>query len=388
MYPNLYYAFKDLFGVELTGLKLVNSFGFFVAIAFISAAWVLALELQRKSKQGLLTYKEEKVTLGKPASVAELITNFILGFIIGYKLIGAFIDRDIIIDTQSYILSSQGNFAAGVLIGLLFAGIKWYEKNKAKLAKPEVRTIRIWPHDRVGDIVIYAAVFGFAGAKIFHNLENLDDFARDPIGSLLSFSGLTFYGGLICATIAIWQYCKKNNMKPIHVADAIAPAMMLAYGIGRMGCQIAGDGDWGIVNTSPKPFSWLPDWAWSYTYPHNVIGDGVPIPGCEGPYCSVLPQGVYPTPLYEIVAALLLFVFLWSIRKKIKTPGVLTGIYLIVNGVERFLVELIRVNTHYKSLPFQPTQAELIAVTLVIGGVVLIIIQKRKKTVVVNKPLK
>jgi prolipoprotein diacylglyceryl transferase len=274
-----------------------------------------------------------------------------------------------------------------VLIGLLFAGIKWYEKNKAKLAKPEVRTIRIWPHDRVGDIVIYAAVFGFAGAKIFHNLENLDDFARDPIGSLLSFSGLTFYGGLICATIAIWQYCKKNNMKPIHVADAIAPAMMLAYGIGRMGCQIAGDGDWGIVNTSPKPFSWLPDWAWSYTYPHNVIGDGVPIPGCEGPYCNVLPQGVYPTPLYEIVAALLLFVFLWSIRKKIKTPGVLTGIYLIVNGVERFLVELIRVNTHYKSLPFQPTQAELIAVTLVIGGVVLIIIQKRKKTVVVNKPL-
>ena len=378
MYPNLYYAFKDLFGVEWSGLKLVNSFGFFVALAFIISAWVLALELKRKSKSGLLTYKEEKMLVGKPASISELLLNFVLGFIMGYKIIGAFIDRDALADTQTYILSSQGNVPAGILIGLLFAGLKWYEKNKVKLNKPEERTIRIWPQDRVGDMVIYAAIFGFLGAKIFHNLENLDEFAKDPWGSLISFSGLTFYGGLICATVAIWNYCRKNNMNPIHVADAFAPAMMLAYGIGRIGCQVAGDGDWGIVSNKPKPFSWLPDWAWSYTYPHNVISEGVPIPGCVGQYCHQLPAGVYPTPLYEIIAALLLFVLLWSLRKKVTIPGVLAGIYLIVNGIERFLVELIRVNTKYNFGSFQPTQAELIAAFLVISGIVLIIVMRRR----------
>ncbi len=379
MYPNLYYAFKDLFGVELSGLKLVNSFGFFVAISFVVSAYVLTLELRRKSKEGLLSYKEEKQVIGKPATASELIVNFLLGFLMGYKLVGAFIDRDALIDTQSYILSGQGHWGAGIVVGLLFLALKWYEKNKTKLAKPEERIVRIWPEDRVGDLVIYAAVFGFLGAKIFHNLENLDELMADPIGSLISFSGLTFYGGLICATIAIWFYSKRNNMKPIHVADSFAPAMMLAYGLGRIGCQVAGDGDWGIVNTHPKPFSWLPDWAWSYTYPHNVIGEGVPIPGCAGQYCHQLPQGVFPTPLYEIIAALLLFAFLWSIRKKIKTPGVLTAIYLIVNGIERFLIELIRVNTRYKSLPLQPTQAELIAAFLILSGITLLIIFKRNK---------
>ncbi|HSU49032.1 MAG TPA: prolipoprotein diacylglyceryl transferase family protein, partial [Segetibacter sp.] len=304
----------------------------------------------------------------------ELIVNFILGFLMGFKLIGAFLDRDRLVDTQTYILSGQGSWTAGIIVGLLFAFLKWQEKNKAKLPKPEERIAKIWPADRVGDMVIYAFIFGFLGAKIFHNLENLDDLMRDPWGSLISFSGLTFYGGLICATVAIWYYCKRNNMKPIHVADAIAPAMMLAYGLGRMGCQVAGDGDWGIVNTHPKPFNWIPDWAWAYTYPHNVVGEGVRIPDCVGQYCAQLPNAVFPTPLYEIIACLLLFAFLWSIRKKIKTPGVLTAIYLIVNGLERFSIELIRVNTKYHFLGINPTQAELISAFLVISGIVLMII--------------
>ena len=378
MYPNLYYAFKDLFGVDWAGLKLINSFGFFVALSFIAAAAVLTAELRRKTKQGLFTYKEEKVVVGAPASIGELVINFILGFLMGFKLLGAFLDRNTLVDTQTYILSSQGSWPAGIIVGALFAFLKWQEKNKVKLAKPEERTVRIWPYDRVGDMVIYAFVFGFLGAKIFHNLENLDDLMRDPIGSLISFSGLTFYGGLICATIAIWRYSRKNGMKPIHVADCFAPAMMLAYGLGRVGCQVAGDGDWGIVNLRPNPYSWLPDWAWSYTYPNNVLSEGIHIPGCVGQYCAQLPQPVYPTPLYEIIACLLLFAFLWSIRKKIKTPGVLTAIYLIVNGLERFCIELIRVNTKYHFLGINPTQAELIAALMVVSGLVLLLVFTRR----------
>lgn len=86
-------------------------------------------------------------------------------------------------------------------------------------------------------MVVYAALFGFLGAKIFHNLENWNEFIKDPIGSLISFSGLTFYGGLICAAAAIYFYTKKHNIPFMHLADAIAPALMLAYAVGRIGCQ-------------------------------------------------------------------------------------------------------------------------------------------------------
>lgn len=379
MYPNLYYAFKDLFGVDWSGLKLINSFGFFVAIAFITAAAVLTSELKRKSKEGLMTFKEEKLVVGKPASIGELLVNFFLGFLMGYKLIGAFLDRNVLVDTQSYILSSQGNWTTGIIVAIVFTFLKWQEKNRVKLAKPEERMIRIWPQDRVGDMIIYAFVFGFLGAKIFHNLENLDELKKDPIGSLISFSGLTFYGGLICATIAIWQYCRKNNMKPLHVADAFAPTMMIAYGIGRIGCHVAGDGDWGIVNQSVKPFGWMPDWFWAYKYPHNVLNEGVQIPGCVGQYCAQLPNFVYPTALYEAIVCILLFFFLWSIRKKIKTPGVMLAIYLMINGLERFCVELFRVNTRYHFFGINPTQAELISATFFVSGIILFLFFSKKK---------
>lgn len=377
MYPNLYYAFKDIFGIELTGLKLVNSFGFFVALSFIICAWVLTLELKRKQQQGLFVHTEETITIGAKASLSELLLNFVVGFIFGYKIIGAFTIADALNDPQSFILSTKGNFAVGLLVGLVFGGLKWWEKNKEKLAKPETRTIRIWPQDRVGDIVILAAAFGFLGAKIFHNLENWNDFAKDPIGSLISFSGLTFYGGLICAGIAIIYYAKRKKIKVIHLADAMAPTMMLAYALGRIGCQVSGDGDWGIVNNNPKPFSWLPDWLWAYHYPHNVINEGIPINGCTGPYCNQLASPVYPTALYEIIACLFLFFVLWFVRKRIKVVGQISGLYLIFNGLERFFIETIRVNTKYEALPFQPTQAELISVILVICGVLLMTQSKK-----------
>jgi phosphatidylglycerol---prolipoprotein diacylglyceryl transferase len=421
MYPNLYYAFKDFFGVEINWLRFVNSFGFFVALAFVAAAFILTLELKRKAKQGLLVYKEEKIIVGKPVSIAELLTNFFLGGLLGYKIIGAFISNAP--DPQQYIFSTDGNIIAGLLLGTFFAGLKWYEKKKQVLPKPEEKIIRIWPHDRVGDIVIFAAVFGFAGAKVFHNLENWNEFVNDPLGSLVSFSGLTFYGGLICAALAIWWYAKKHNIGFWYLNDAAAPALMLAYAIGRIGCQVSGDGDWGILNSAflsnengkvfsataqqfqealithqnfyVKQFggiehvhhanfsglSFLPDWMLGYTYPHNVVNEGVALSGCTGPYCSYLPIAVFPTPFYETIMCLALFGFLWYIRKKIKVPGVLFGIYLMVNGFERFMIEKIRVNTTYNILGFHPTQAELISFGLFITGLLLVIFLNKKNVV-------
>jgi prolipoprotein diacylglyceryl transferase len=224
----------------------------------------------------------------------------------------------------------------------------------------------------MGTLIAWAAIAGIIGAKLFDNLENWDRFMVDPIQNLLSFSGLTFYGGLICGAIAVLYISGKNGIKAIHMSDISAPGLMLAYGVGRIGCQLSGDGDWGINNLNPKPnwLSWAPDWVWSFKYPHNVINEGVLIPGCEGKFCYELAFPVYPTPLYEAVACILLFFFLWSIRKKITTPGVLFSIYLILNGLERFFVEMIRVNSKYHIGSFSFTQAELISTLLVLGGIV------------------
>lgn len=423
MYPNLYYAFKDLFGVEVPWLRFINSFGFFVALAFIAAAFILTLELKRKEGQGLLHAEDVKIVVGKPATIGELLMNFFLGFLLGFKILGLFLsDSTLKDDPQQFIFSSEGSWPAGIILGLLFAGLKWREKNKQKLSKTEERTIRIWPHDRVGDIVIYAALFGFLGAKLFHNFENWNEFVKDPIGALLSFSGLTFYGGLILATLAIFWYARKHQIGLRHLCDAAAPALMLAYAIGRIGCQVSGDGDWGILNSayvtnpdskvelvdsatfnaalqanagyytsqfnitdpaaaphkSVKAPSWLPDWSVAYSYPHNVLSEGTKISGCSDQYCSHLPIPVFPTAFYETVVCFLLFLLLWSLRSRLTIPGTMFAVYLIVNGIERFFIEKIRVNTKYDIFGWHPTQAELISSLLVITGISLFLYFKKK----------
>ena len=380
MYPNLYYAFKDLFGVEWKFLRFVNSFGFFVAIAFIVCAIVLANELRRKSKQGLLQPTEMQVMVGQPATLLDIGLNFLLGFLLGYKIVALFIlDSSATVDPQAFIFSSLGSWPAGIGIGLLFAWLKWYEKNKQKLTKPEKRTVRIWPHDRVGEITIIALIFGLLGAKLFDIFENWNDFIKHPSAYIFSAQGLTFYGGLICAGLAIWWYAKKHKISFWHLNDAMAPTMMLAYSLGRIGCQVSGDGDWGIENTTAKPFSWLPDWMWSYTFPHNVNEVGVKINGCtDAKYCNELPLGVYPTSFYEIVGCFILFLLIWSLRKKFKIPGTLFAFYLILNGLERFFIEKIRVNTRIDFFGFQPTQAEVISTFLFLTGVIIWVVLTRK----------
>ena len=374
MYPNLYYAFKDLFGVEWSFLRFVNSFGFFVALSFIISAMVLSLELKRKGKEGLLHPTEELVVVGKPATIGELIMNFLLGFLLGYKILALFVmDSAVTEDPQAFIFSGLGSWPLGLLMGGLFTWLKYYEKNKQKLPKPETRKVRIWPHDRVGEITVFALIFGLIGAKMFDIFENWSDFLKQPSAYLLSPAGLTFYGGLICAGIAIGLYARKHKIGFWHLGDAMAPTMMLAYAIGRIGCQVAGDGDWGIANTAPNPYKWLPDWMWSYNFPHNVNEEGVKIPGCVGKYCYQLQVGHYPTAFYETIICLALFGFIWAIRKKIKIPGILFGIYLILNGLERFFIEKIRVNNKLNIFGLEPTQAEVISFFLVLSGIVLIV---------------
>jgi phosphatidylglycerol---prolipoprotein diacylglyceryl transferase len=436
MYPNLYYVFKDWFGVEWQGLSFLNTFGLFVALAFMVAAIVLSAELKRKEKLGLLLPREELITVGQPASLMDLFLNGVTGFIFGYKLFGLFLNKPPEVAAPDYIFSADGNLWGGLITAAALAGLKWWEKNKQKLKTPERRTVRIWPHDRVGDIIILGLIFGILGAKLFDNFEHWDEFIQDPIGRIFSQSGLTFYGGLILAAVAICWFAFKKGIKIRHLVDAAAPALMIAYAVGRIGCQVSGDGDWGVFNSAytsdeyghvtaagstadfkkqlkknasyfiegkamdssgravyvtdryygsleavpHKSFlgpSILPTWLFAYSYPQNVNKDGIVIPGITDEHNRVLPQPVFPTPLYEIIICTLLFGFLWSIRKKITTPYVLFGIYLAINGTERFMVESIRVNKIYNFLGMQLSQAQIIAIGLIVTGLLIIAIARK-----------
>lgn len=374
MYPTLSDLLKDLLGINLP--LPIQMFGFMVAMAFVVGHYVIASELKRKYSLGLLSTIKRTVVEGLPASSTELFLNGLFGFILGFKIVYIIFNyAEFTIDPPAIVLSMKGNFFGGVLVAAAFAYYTYKEKEKAKLPKPITKTIDVFPHELMGNIVMIAAVAGLIGAKIFHNLENWDEFVKSPIESLLSFSGLTFYGGLIMGIVAVYYYAKSNNIKFIHLADACSPGLMLGYGIGRLGCQLSGDGDWGIVNLAAKPewMSFLPDWTWAFKYPHNVLSEGVPIANCVGRHCMELPQAVFPTPLYESVMALLIFTFLWSIRKKIIQPGLMFSIYLVLNGLERFMIEKIRVNTLYNVSGFTFTQAELISSILMLLGIIGIV---------------
>lgn len=432
MYPNLYYVFKDWFGLEWQWLKIFNTFGLFVALAFIVAAIVLSAELKRREKLGLLHPSGETITVGKPATHLELFFNGVIGFIFGAKLLGLIFSRAPEVSPQHYLLSKEGSIIGGLLMAAVLIAVKWNEKNKQKLKIPEKRLVRIWPHDRVGDIIILGLIFGILGAKLFDNFEHWDVFMKDPIGQLFSVSGLTFYGGLILASIAICYFGYKKGIKISHLCDSASMALMIAYAVGRIGCQVSGDGDWGVYNSAyisdangnislaaPGDFdkmlqnnatyflegratdsskyattdrtypslkevphqhikgvSFLPKWMFGYSYPQNVNNDGIPMPGVKEEHFSVLPSPVFPTPFYETIICSLLFLFLWSIRKKIKIPFVMFGIYLVLNGCERFIVELVRVNKGYDVSGIVLSQAQEIAIGLVIVGILLIVYAK------------
>ena len=382
MYPGLSDILNDFFGTHFTS-SFPPTFGTLVALSFLLGSWTLGLELSRKEKSGLLIPLKKSIITGLPANASELFWNGLFGFLLGYKIIYAFLNTDEFFkNPQHIILSLKGNWIAGLLVGGIFVWLKYREKEKEKLAAPKLIEQTIYPHQMLSEITMAAAIGGLIGAKIFHLLEYWDDFTADPFGMFFSGSGLTMYGGLIVGTLAVLWYGKKNNIPPIHLCDAAAPGLMLAYGTGRIGCQLAGDGDWGIVNTHPKPsiLSFLPDWVWSFRFPNNVINEGIPIEGCTGHHCYQLAEGVFPTPLYESITCILLFFVLWSMRKKIITPGVLFSWYLLFNGIERFLVESIRVNSKYHLAGLEFSQAQLISLILILIGCTGIMYFRKKKS--------
>ncbi len=375
MYPNLYYACKELFGISIPAFKAINSVGFFIAIAFIPGAWMWRYELKRKEKRGELTYRLATVMVGQPAGKSRLGLHFVLGFVAGYKLLYLALQHGSFINTSAFLFSTQGTLTGGLIVGGLWALVTWQKGKEEELETPEPQQVCIWPHECVSKGILVAGISGVIGAKLFGIAENWNWFIKAPLTNLFSSEGFAFLGGLIVATVAMWTYHYQWGVQRMRMCDALVPSLLLSYSLGRLGCHIGGDGDWGIANPAPNPFGWLPNWLWSYDYPHNVANTGVYMKDCTWDnYCYHLAVPVYPTPLYELMAGLFLFGVLILIRRNFTTAGYASATYLLLCSTERFWIEKIRVDIRYSLFGFHPTQAEILSVLLFIGGIALFFI--------------
>ena len=386
MYPDLSYLSHALFGTNPdNGLAVFKTFGFFLAMAFLASAVVYYAELRRKAREGFFKPVTVTVVEGQPASLSDIAMNALMGLIMGGK--GWYATTHFATfrqDPASVVLSAKMHWPAAIVGALLLGGLTWWDAWRRRKPEPVSKEMEVWPHDRISELTVWAAAGGIVGAKFFDIFDNWSAFLEDPAGTLFSGGGLAFYGGLILGFIAVVAYIWRNNIPFLPAADAVAPALTAGYGVGRIGCQLSGDGDWGIVNQAPKPdwMSFLPDWTWASTYPHNVLNtrmtdpvSSVPIDGCTWDYCMQLSMPVFPTPFYEIMMMLAVFGILWTLRKRVKVPGLLFFIYLALIAVERFLIEKIRVNVHYDVLGVKMSQAEIISVTFflvsIAGGLIV-----------------
>jgi len=241
----------------------------------------------------------------------------------------------------------------GLLVGAAFFTGKWLAGVEARRLMPAL------PADTMSNCCFIGFMAGIVGARAFHLLEYPREFLAHPAEMLLSRSGFTIFGGLIVGLIAGAWYLRRKGAPLALALDSVAPALMLAYAIGRIGCQVSGDGDWGVAVDGAAP-GWLPDWLWAQTYENNIAG------------VTIAPPGVYPTPLYEIAMSLAAFALLWSLRRHRHAAGWLFGVYLVLAGIERLLIELVRVNTKYTLFGVDVTQAQIIATAAVVAGLIVI----------------
>lgn len=187
------------------------------------------------------------------------------------------------------------------------------------------------------DIIFWGAVGGILGSKIYYLLENISDVIADPLGVIFSGYGLVFFGGLIGGTLGVTWVLVRNKLDWLTFADIVAPLLILGNAIGRCGCFLNGC-CYGVETSL----------LWGLHFPNLPAG-----------------MQVHPTQLYEFIAELIIFMILWRMRLTIKVTGSLFFTYFILAGIERFLIEFIRVNPEYI---FGLTGAQIFALLLMGTG--------------------
>ncbi len=196
------------------------------------------------------------------------------------------------------------------------------------------------PADWAYEIIFAALVGGIVGARLWYLAEHLDELTDDPIGALISGSGLTWYGGALGGAACVLGWARWRGMPLLAAADLAAVPLAIGYAVGRIGCQLAGDGDYGEPWNGP----------WAMAYPDGTVPTDVP---------------VHPTPVYETLAMGLVAYGLWQLRGRLQ-PGAVFGTYLVLAGLERFLVEFVRRN---EAVVAGLSTAQVFSLVLVAGGI-------------------
>lgn len=237
---------------------------------------------------------------------------------------------------------------------LLSSELKRKEKKGVMTGFYNSKRVYIRPHQQAWNIVFISLTFGLIGSRLFSIMQNPFPFYEAPLYTLFSLRGSVFFGGFILALICVIIYAKDRRLKLLHLLDAMSPALILAYAIGRSGCYISGDWVCGINNNLEKPtwISYVPDWLWAYENSSNEMIETVP---------------VFPTQLYEACICGILFLILWSLRK-ITIPGMIFSLYLLFYGLERFFIEQLRTEDTYQIIHLFFKQAQTISLVLIIMG--------------------
>jgi phosphatidylglycerol:prolipoprotein diacylglycerol transferase len=203
------------------------------------------------------------------------------------------------------------------------------------------------PPDWAYEIVFAGLIGGLVGSRLDYLLQNWDKVSQDVLGNLFSGSGLVWFGGAVGGAIGVVLWARWRGFLGLQMLDVVAVPLALGYAIGRIGCQLSGDGDYGIRTSLP----------WGMPYPHGTVPTT---------------HDVHPTPVYETLSVGLIALFLWRMRDRYP-PGVLFGLYLILSGVERLLIEFIRRNSDVVA---GLTQPQLISIVLIAAGAVLVVVRR------------
>jgi phosphatidylglycerol:prolipoprotein diacylglycerol transferase len=206
------------------------------------------------------------------------------------------------------------------------------------------------PVDWAYEIVFAALIGGVVGARGYYLIQNYSQVKHDLLKSLFSGSGLVWYGGAIGGAIGVLVWMRWREAMELRLLDMAATALALGYAIGRIGCQVSGDGDYGIRSKLP----------WAMGYPHGTLPTP---PGVT----------VQPTPIYETVTMCLVAYLLWQLRDRVR-PGVVFALYLVLSGLERFLVEFIRRN---KEVLVGLTAPQVESIVLLLIGLVWLTLMMR-----------
>ena len=215
------------------------------------------------------------------------------------------------------------------------------------------------PVDWAYEIVFAALIGGIVGARLYYVIQNYSQVKHDLVGSIFSGTGLVWYGGAIGGAIGVIGWMRWRHALELRMLDMCATALALGYAIGRIGCQVSGDGDYGIPSSLP----------WAMGYPHGTVPTP---PGVT----------VQPTPIYETVAMCLVAYALWWLRDRVR-PGVIFALYLVLSGLERFLVEFVRRNSEVLA---GLTAPQLESLGLLVVGVAWLAVLMRRGGVQALRP--